>query len=93
MPVVYAEAETLAACLRVRELVNRHHGLSQVATHLTHQLKEVVFAEVLSHPERHVLVAGRELGVGLELGNLPGLKLFQEPRVCRPELPDVVNFK
>mmetsp|Transcript_19792 Transcript_19792/g.59959 ORF Transcript_19792/g.59959 Transcript_19792/m.59959 type:complete len:250 (+) Transcript_19792:1089-1838(+) len=75
----------------MRELVDELHLLDEVAAHAAHELAEIVGVEgrLRIDPEGHVLVASRELGEGLELGDLAVLELAQEALVLRPEEADV----
>ena len=53
-----------------------------------HELAQVVLCKLWADPECHVLEAGWELAVALELRlEVAGLELLQEALVIRPEEP------
>mmetsp|Transcript_41158 Transcript_41158/g.105217 ORF Transcript_41158/g.105217 Transcript_41158/m.105217 type:complete len:261 (-) Transcript_41158:447-1229(-) len=82
------------ARLWVFKLVNELDLLHQVAGHVARDLAEVILAEFIAYPEANVLVAGWELGVGLELGaQLAWGELLGEALIFGPEQPDVGNVK
>ena len=93
VPIVDPEAHRFLACLWVRKFINTLYGFSEVPRDMPNNLEEVVLVERVRDPEGDILVAGRELTVGLELGDLSRRKLVDEPRVLTPEQPDVVDAK
>ncbi len=58
---------------------------STIPVHVPCQFKEVVLHDALWDPEGNVFEHGRELAVGIELGNLSLLELGVELLVLRPE--------
>lgn len=68
--------------------------LGEIPAYMPHDLHKLVFIEsLLWEPERNVLVTRGELAVRFELRDLALPELPDEPRVLRPEQPDVLDVE
>lgn len=73
-------------CLCQTEPIRTPHPAPHQLT--AHELAKVVLCELRADPEGHVLEAGWELAVALELRlEVAGLELLQKALVIRPEQP------
>ena len=94
MSVIYTVALTGPLSLGVCECIYALHRLCEVATHVTHHLKELILVEALcGYPKRDILVARGEFAVRFEFSNLSLLELADETRVLAPEEPDVLDVE
>lgn len=93
MTIIYAEAFTGALGFRVLEGVNALYSLSQVPTHMSNNLEELILIELFRNPKSEILVTCRVLRVGFELGDFVVLELVDEAGVLTPEKANVINIK
>jgi hypothetical protein len=76
------------------ECIDTLHRLCEVATHVTHHLKELILVEALcGYPKRDILVARGVFAVRFEFSYLSLLELADEARVLAPEEPDVLDVE
>ena len=93
MSIIYSVAFASLLLFWMCERVNTIHRFSQISTHLSHQLTKLIVVKAFRNPKCYVFIAGRVLGVRLELCDLVLLELVQESRVLAPEESDVLNVK
>ena len=67
------------------EFINDLCVLNQISRDTSDDLMKVILAEVFFDPESNVLIAGRVLGIWLELCDFTGFELACEAGVCAPE--------